>query len=107
MNYSYRSKPVVVQAFQMTEERRADNRDWPRWLHDAWNMKRTELGSCWPSEFPDSDGTDKLMVMSNSGSQLVQWGDYIVLGVDGLELYPVKEEVFLAKYEPVEDSNEQ
>lgn len=29
----YRKKPVIVEAFQMTRERREDNRDWPEWLN--------------------------------------------------------------------------
>ena len=33
----YRKRPVVIEAFQMTKERRWDNSEWPNWLHEAWN----------------------------------------------------------------------
>ena len=34
----YRKKPVVIEAFQMTEERRWNNVDWPEWF--------TKHGTC-------------------------------------------------------------
>lgn len=30
MNYKFRKKPVVIEAFQMTEERRSDNKNCPK-----------------------------------------------------------------------------
>ena len=38
----FRKKPVVIEAFQMTKERREDNSEWPVWLHDAWNKDWSE-----------------------------------------------------------------
>jgi hypothetical protein len=40
----YRKKPVVIEAFQMTEERREDNSEWPSWLNKAWNRERDTPG---------------------------------------------------------------
>ena len=40
MNMKFRKKPVVIEAFQMTEERRATNADWPNWMHEAWMLDR-------------------------------------------------------------------
>ncbi len=46
----FRKKPVVIEAFQMTQERRVRNDDWPGWLHEAWNEERGVPGSCFPKE---------------------------------------------------------
>ena len=97
----YRKKPVVIEAFQMTKERRSNNVDWPEWLHRAWNKGQEEEGSVFPSDFPDSDGTDRLMIKTLEGNHLVSWGDYIIEGVSG-ELYPCKPDIFEKTYEPVE-----
>lgn len=35
----FRKKPVVIEAFQMTQERRMDNSEWPEWLNAAWNTR--------------------------------------------------------------------
>lgn len=42
----YRKKPVVIEAFQMTKERRWDNSEWPNWLNMAWNSEPSE-GAVW------------------------------------------------------------
>ena len=39
MNLKFRKKPVVIEAFQMTEERRSSNADWPEWMHQAVEKK--------------------------------------------------------------------
>ena len=44
----YRKKPVVIEAFQITEETRNDNKDWPNWLNQAWNKDRKEEGAVYP-----------------------------------------------------------
>ncbi len=44
MNHKFRKKPVVIEAFQMTKERRWNNADWPNWLHEA-NPKGFATGS--------------------------------------------------------------
>lgn len=98
---SYRKKPVVIQAFQMTHERRADNRDWPNWLHAAWNAEAGTAGALQPSEFPHSDGTDELEIVTLEGVHRVSWNDWIIQGVKG-ELYPCKPDIFEATYEAVE-----
>jgi len=97
----YRKKPVVIEAFQMTKERRQSNMDWPRWLHEAWDKDHSEEGALFPSQFPHSDGTDKLMIHTLEGNHLVGWDDYIIQGISG-EIYPCKPDIFEATYEPVE-----
>jgi hypothetical protein len=98
MSNLYRKKPVVIEAFQMTRERRADNKDWPIWLHDAWNKEWMEDGAVFGENRPDSDGTDALCVQTLEGVMRVGWGDYIIKGIKG-ELYPCKEDIFLGSYD--------
>ena len=96
----YRKKPIVIEAFQMTPERRADNADWPQWLHQAWNKPWEEAGSVCCADYPNSKGTDKLQIKTLEGVMTVEWNDWIILGVKG-ELYPCKPDIFAATYEAV------
>lgn len=97
----FRKKPVVIEAFQMTRQRRADNSDWPAWLHAAWNESdHSKPGALFPKNHPNSDGTDPLYVMTLEGGLLVGWDDWIIRGVSG-ELYPCKPDIFAATYDPV------
>ena len=94
----YRKKPVVVEAFQMTEARRWDNSEWPHWLNIAWNSDPGEgaLGI----DFNDPTG-NRLVIGTKEGVHKVMWDDYIIRGVQG-ELYPCKPGIFEATYELVE-----
>lgn len=96
MNYKFRKKPIVIEAFQMTEARRNDNSDWPNWLHKAWNIEGQG------SLFIDADDPDRqrLCIGTLEGVHRVAWGDWIIQGVAG-ELYPCKPAIFEASYEPV------
>ena len=96
MNYEFRKKPIIIQAFQMTEERRNDNRDWPEWLNYAWNKNEGE--QC--AVLIDSDDPDRqrLVIWTLEGVQRVEWNDWIIQGVKG-ELYPCKPDIFEATYE--------
>lgn len=98
----FRKKPVVIEAFQMTEERRADNVDWPEWLNRAWNGEEGVRGSVWPEKVPHSNGEDRLVIGTLEGHHVVSWGDWIIQGVQG-ELYPCKPDIFAATYEPADD----
>lgn len=98
----YRKKPVVIKAFQMTKEHRQDVSKWPNWLQKAWNKEHGELGALYASNYPNSDGTDKLRIQTLEGNQLVSWNDYIIKGVQG-EVYPCKPDIFEETYEVVND----
>lgn len=98
----FKKKPVVVDAFQMTQERRESNVDWPEWLHKAWNKGQTEPGALFPRDFPFSDGKDNLCIFTLEGIHLVTPGDWIIRGVAG-ELYPCKPEIFEESYEAVDE----
>ena len=98
----YRKKPIIVEAFQMTKERRQDNSEWPAWLHEAWQKEYPSEGALWPKDYPTSDGKDRLCVGTKEGVYLVSWNDWIIQGIQG-ELYPCKPDIFKETYEPVEE----
>ena len=99
MNYRFRKKPIVIEAFQMTKERRASNFDWPNWLHQAWQKDPSE-GSVWAEDYPNSDGTDRLCIGTLEGVYIVSWDDWIIQGVKD-EIYACKPDIFEMTYEPV------
>ncbi len=92
----YRKKPVVIEAFQMTKERRFDNSEWPNWLNQAWN---TEGEGCLAID-PDDPKKEKLFIGTLEGVLSVDWNDWIIQGVKG-EIYPCKPDIFEATYEEV------
>jgi len=94
----YRKRPVVIEAFQMTEERRFDNIEWPNWLHQAWNMPDFVEGAL--SIDPDDPERKNLVLGTLEGVHRVTFGDWIIKGVQG-ELYPCKPDIFEMTYEPV------
>ena len=96
----FRKKPVVIEAFQMTPERRVSNVDWPNWMHIAWQLERNEPGSLYPTVAGTGDGT--LSIKTLEGQHLVSWDDWIIQGVQG-ELYPCKPDIFEATYDPEDD----
>lgn len=98
MPNKYRKRPVVIEAFQMTKERRTDNRDWPEWLNAAWNKERGIEGALYPVHRGTSDG--HLYIGTLEGVHLVEWDDFIIRGVAG-ELYSCKPAIFWATYEEV------
>lgn len=106
MNYKFRKKPVVIEAFQMTKERRQDNSDWPEWLNRAWNKPWGEVGAVntenWPKSKGDFQGDDRLMIHTLEGKMTVEWGDFIIQGVNG-ELYSCKPDIFEKTYEEVKE----
>jgi len=95
--HEYRKKPVVIEAFQITRETRADNRDWPNWLNFAWNLERDSVGAvgvyC-------TYGDDPLYINTLEGRMRVSYNDWIIRGVRG-ELYACKPDIFEATYEKV------
>ena len=101
MMTKFRKKPVEIEAFQMTRERRASNAEWPGWLHAAWNEGVGQPNAVWPSAYPNSDGTDHLRVGTLEGALDISWDDWIIQGVKG-EIYPCKPDIFAATYDPVE-----
>lgn len=88
----FRKKPVVIEAFQTGQ----DGVPMPKWIMDAVRA-----------------GTVSIVADANTGQHLyadiktlegfmrADPGDWIIKGVAG-ELYPCKDDIFQATYEPVE-----
>jgi hypothetical protein len=99
----FRKKPVEIEAFQMTLEKRWDNSDWPNWLHEAWNREPSE-GAVWIDlDAPVEEGrksANELVCGTLEGVHRISFGDWIIQGVKG-ELYPCKPDIFEATYEAV------
>jgi len=94
----FRKKPVIVDAFQMTLERRWDNSEWPNWLNMAWNRE--------PGVWPDPDcppsseheSANELVCGTLEGVHKITFGDWLIQGIKG-EIYPCKPDIFEATYE--------
>ncbi len=101
----WRKKPIVIEAFQMTEERRWDNSEWPNWLHKAWQKDPGE-GSVWINpDAPiakDRESADELVCGTLEGVHNISFGDYIIKGIKG-EIYPCKPDIFEKTYEEVKE----
>ncbi len=99
----YRKKPKIIDAFQMTLERRWDNSEWPQWMHEAWNRGAGENGIWIDSDAPIAEGhksAAELVCGTLEGVHRITWGDYIIRGIKG-EIYPCKPDIFVESYESV------
>ena len=96
----FRKRPVVIEAFQMTEARRNDNSEWPDWLNQAWQMEPGE-----GSLFIDAGdpARQRLVVSTPEGVYRVIWNDWIIRDIKG-GIYTCKPDIFEATYEPVDRS---
>lgn len=92
MNYKFKKKPVVIEAFQMTKERQFDNTDWPPWLHEAWNKHMETVGALYRE-----DGL--MMIQTMEGNLVVKEDNWIIQGVQG-EIYPCDPVIFGQTYDP-------
>lgn len=90
----YRKKPVVIEAFQLTEEVALgyflDKKPLPFGvgLSGSYHPGRREIHSA------------RAVIQTLEGSMVANLGDWIIKGVKG-ELYPCKPDIFEATYEPV------
>ena len=90
----YRKRPVVVEAFQMTEKnwREAHKETIPYWFFQAI---RDNI-ACKNGITSDFWG----FIETLEGRHKVLWNDYVIKGVKG-ELYPCKPDIFNMTYEAV------
>jgi hypothetical protein len=98
----FRKKPIVIEAFRLTEDARRSNLDWPQWAREAWMKTHDEPGSLWPVDWdcqPSSE-VSALAITTLEGVMKADIGDWIIKGVKG-ELYPCKPDIFEATYEIV------
>ena len=105
--YRRQSDGAIVDAFQMTRERRWDNRDWPEWLNKAWNEEAGALGSVYPDpDAPvmiDQKSQEELAVGTPEGKRQILWGGYIVQVATG-SLYFIDGHVVENNYELIDDT---
>ncbi len=90
----WRKKPVVIEAWQLTQMNAADVAAWCG--GDIYNFERL------------ADGEDiwvGLTILTLEGEMLAQPGDWVIKGVQG-EFYPCKPDIFAETYEPVEDDHD-
>ena len=82
----FRKKPVVVEAWQNTNNPRST----PLWLNDAWRNANVRFV-----------GGGAIDIHTLEGVMRAELGDWIIRGVKG-ELYPCKPDIFEATYEVAE-----
>lgn len=95
----YRKKPVAVDAYQYQGHTYEHRADWPDWLIDAWNTNPIHRGAVY--QFHPTSGGTALAVRTLEGTVVVSKGSWIVRGSVG-ELWPVRQDIFAATYEPAE-----
>jgi hypothetical protein len=86
----FRKKPVVVEAFQVHPDD-----GYTRQLPPMWLVNAMSGGSVKP--LPNA----ALAINTLEGEMRADVGDWIIQGVKG-ELYPCKNDIFAATYDPVE-----
>lgn len=88
----YRKKPVVVEAFRWTGG--ADQTEDPVWIVEALRQNIAGIFN---------DGFDRrcMSIETLEGTMTARPGDWVIRGVQG-EIYPCKDAIFQATYEPVE-----
>lgn len=84
----YRKKPVVVEAFQLTQEL-LDQKGWSEeYIRDESNRKiKYRLVHA--------------LIETLEGEMIANIGDYIIIGIKD-EIYPCKPDIFAETYDPVE-----
>lgn len=94
----YRKRPVEVEAFQITRER-WDSTDWPVWMHEAWRKDMYQTGAVFLGA---GAMLDVLFVRTLEGALRIDWGNWIIRGVEG-EIYSCNPSIFEATYDEIGD----
>lgn len=90
----FRKKPVMIDAFQLRS-----GETLPDWFCTALLEGRVRF----PNSYIDGDGAvanAPAFIQTLEGEMRADDGDWIIRGVKG-EIYPVKDEIFMATYEAV------
>ncbi|WP_313813007.1 hypothetical protein [Glutamicibacter sp.] len=85
----FRKKPVVIEAFQLTETNRGEILQWAK--------SNAPLGTLIRA-VPKSGHAHQMLVHTLEGTMTANVGDYIIRGVQG-EFYPCKPDIFEQTYE--------
>lgn len=83
----YRKRPVVIEAYQYTQQRHGNPR--PDWFQDLVTSNKIITYD------------DHFIVETLEGQMRGSLNDWCILGIRG-EAYPCKPDIFAATYEPVE-----
>lgn len=88
----YRKKPIVIDAFQ--------------WNGDKSTQELFKfLGKTNGSVFAPNNDEESLVIFTLEGDMKASIGDWVIRGIKG-ELYPCKNDIFIATYELVEEAKE-
>ena len=89
----YRKKPVVISAMQ-----------WKGNYKDVAYFLKDYIDNHQITPFFYKDDVCYLEIRTLEGVMLVNFGDWIIIGVEG-EIYPCKDNIFKKTYEEVKDAN--
>ncbi len=89
----YIKKPVIVHAFQLTDDNMNHIQSWPDWLQDAWKKEKYSPGAFW------YDKDWGFMVETPNGAYRLKNGDYMIQDEEGI-LFPCLASIFETIYEP-------
>ena len=82
----YRKKPVIVEAFQLTEKLLEEK----GWTEEYVGNRKIKYR------------LDHAIIQTLEGEMITNIGDYIITGIKG-EIYPCRKDIFEETYELVED----
>ena len=90
---TYRKRPIVIWAFQLTEDQLKNFGPFPEWAKDDLT--------------PDIDSKGKrderhILIRTKEGTMIAEEGTYIICGVWG-ELYPCQKHIFESTYDLVQE----
>ena len=86
----YRKRSLVIDAFRYVALELALETDWFRYAYEHGLAR---------------NGSDGLTLETLEGAMYVIPGDWIIKGIKG-ELYPIRNDIFIASYDEVRDSAE-
>ena len=96
----FRKKPIAVNAFQWTTAAAFNPPNWPDWIAEAVDRPADAEGAL---HRPGDNGNWQIETLE--GPHIVSWNAWIVQGPNPPhEIWAVRDDIFEATYEPVEDS---
>lgn len=103
ISFSYRKKPVVISAYQLSEKDLEPNAtvNWPDWLQEAYKLT-PDLENAFSLSTDSVDLETGILahVVTSSGRIAGKRADWVIRGVKG-ELYFCDNEIFKATYDKV------
>lgn len=94
----YRKRPIIIEAWQWLFTIVQETP--PVWIQDAMDRWPNPGCSILLEDGSAAEGP-RILVSTLEGVMTAHTGDWIIQGVKG-ELYPVRNDIFCATYEPVE-----